>query len=258
VTTPPSPPPAVADVVGSGQWEPVPATGTDGSVVWRTDAHHVKLVPAGAAAPDAAEEAARLTWLAARGLAPEPAGVVADDAGTWLVVPTLAGLPAHRAELHPDTGVLVAAVARALRALHELAVDDCPFDAGWARLDAEVAATLAAGRLDPATLDPPFSRYEAGRLVELWRAGRPAGEDAPVVVHGDASLPNLLVDGDTCTGFVDVGRLGVGDRHLDLAVVHQSIQRNLGPQAVFAFYDAYGTDPDLVRLEHYRLGTLLR
>lgn len=254
----PTPPAAVADVLGDHRWDRLEATSPSGSVVWRVGPHHVKHLPAGEPGPGVGAEAARLRWLGPHLPAPEVVVVSDDDGGGgWLVTATLPGRPAHRADHHPDAEVLVRAVGDALRRLHALPAAVCPFDAGWHRLDEEVAANLAAGRIDTSAFDQPFCRYGAERLVELWRQGRPT-DDVPVVVHGDATLPNVLVDGSQLTGFVDVGRLGVGDRHLDLAVAHRSIHRNLGPAAVFAFYDAYGTDPDLARLEHHLLGDLLR
>lgn len=257
-----TPPPLVRDAVAAAApaaaWEPLAPTSTAGGRVWRVGPVHVKLVPTGSPGPGAGDEAQRLTWLQGRAGGPAVLAVDTDERGGWLVTRTIGGVPAHLAERHGDVERVVLAVARTLRQLHELPVADCPFDAGWDVLDAEVARSLDAGLIDTADLGPPFYRYDAARLVELWRQGRPAGPQEQVVVHGDPSLPNVIVDPRAGAGLVDAGRLGVGDRHLDLAVVHASIQRNLGPQAVFAFYDAYGTDPDLVRLEHYRLGALLR
>lgn len=241
--------------VGPHPWVPVESSGR-GRPSWQVGDHRVTLRAAGAPGPSAADEVRRLDWLRPRLPAPEVRALVDDDAGSWLVTEAN-GIPADRPELHGDAGQLVAAVADALRRLHALPVDDCPFDAGWDQLDAEVASALSWGRIDRGSLIQPFDRYEPERLVELWRQGRPQHEE-PTVVHGNPELSNVLADGPSPTGLLDVGRLGVGDRHLDLAIVHQSIQRHLGPHAVFAFYDAYGTDPDLVRLEHYRLGALLR
>lgn len=240
--------------VGPQPWILVEAS--DGRALWQVGDHRVTLDVAGARGPAAADEVRRLDWLRPRLPTPQVRAFVEDEAGSWLVT-TTTGIPADRPELHGDTDRLVAAVADALRHLHALPVEECPFDAGWDQLDAQVASALSARRIDPSSLIQPFDRYEPERLVQLWRQGRPQREE-PAVVHGNPELSNLLVDGPRLTGLLDVGRLGVGDRHLDLAIVHQSIQRHLGPHGVFAFYDAYGTDPDIVRLEHYRLAALLR
>ena len=83
-------------------------------------------------------------------------------------------------------------------------------------------------------------------------ATRPGVEDA-VVTHGDACLPNLMLHGDAFAGFVDCGRLGVADRHQDLALACRSIRHNLGEPCVEPFFAAYGLAPDPARLAFYDL-----
>lgn len=253
----PPPPPLVRDHVGTHPWVPLDPVGATGSTAWQVGRHRVGHRPAARPGPSVEGEVQRLDWLRPHLPTPEVRVATVDGTGEWLVTAPVAGFPSHRGELHPDLDQLVAGIAAALRRLHDLPVADCPFDGGWDRLAGEIAAALDAGSVDPRAMPEPFSRYEPARLVELWRQGRPEGEDL-VVVHGNAALSNLFFEAGTLTAVVDVGRLGVGDRHLDLAVVHESIRRHLGPHAVFAFYEAYGRQPDLVRLEHYRLGALIR
>ena len=84
---------------------------------------------------------------------------------------------------------------------------------------------------------------------------RPAGGDARaadlVVCHGDACLPNFLADPDSLqvTGMIDVGRLGVADRHLDLALAVRSmsdttLNPSYGSAAAEAMLAAYGRPAD--------------
>ncbi len=119
---------------------------------------------------------------------------------------------------------------------------------------AEIRAGI--GALDPTILPDPYRRYEAERLLEIWLEGRPGVEDL-VLCHGRPDLDNLLVD-PAPVGWVGVGRLRLADRHADLAVVQYSLHRRFGPDSVFAFYEAYGTEPDLVRLDHYLLASFLQ
>ena len=87
---------------------------------------------------------------------------------------------------------------------------------------------------------------------ELHRT-RPAGEDL-VLTHGDACLPNLILNGEYLEGFVDVGRLGIADRHADLSLAHRSLMFNLGPEMAERFLDVYGRELlDPAKLEYYRL-----
>ena len=82
---------------------------------------------------------------------------------------------------------------------------------------------------------------------------KPASEDI-VVTHGDACMPNFVAVGKRFSGFVDCGRLGLADRHQDLALACWSIRHNIGGQWVQPFLDRYGfTGVDPSRLSYYRL-----
>lgn len=185
--------------------------------------------------------------------------------------------PAQRADEahhHGDLDGVVAAVARALRALHDLDPSDAPLPSGWAALEqaielqgVEARAGEAAGeegdRDDVVALPAPYDRYPLADLRSIWVGGRPPTEDL-VVCHGRASLDQFLVttapgvDGRVEVAAIrDAGRLRVADRHLDLAVVQQSLLAVYGFDAVVLFYEHYGADPDLVRLDHYVLAGLL-
>jgi aminoglycoside phosphotransferase len=84
--------------------------------------------------------------------------------------------------------------------------------------------------------------------------------DDLVVCHGDACLPNFLVDPGSfeVTGMIDVHRLGVADRHLDLALATRSMtDTSLNPAygagAAETMLAAYGVQADPWRLDFYRL-----
>jgi aminoglycoside 3'-phosphotransferase-2 len=73
-----------------------------------------------------------------------------------------------------------------------------------------------------------------------WR-GSPPSEDI-VVVHGDATLTNLIIGANGDLGFVDCGHCGRGDRYIDLAVLAAEIEEHHGPEAAMRFIRAYGLD----------------
>lgn len=74
------------------------------------------------------------------------------------------------------------------------------------------------------------------------------------MTHGDACLPNFMLDGAAFTGFVDCGRAGVADRYQDLALICRSIEYELGAQWLAPFFRHYGLDTvDQARLNFYRL-----
>lgn len=79
-----------------------------------------------------------------------------------------------------------------------------------------------------------------------------------VVCHGDLCLPNIMISPQdfSVAGFIDLGRLGVADRHADLALLFANSRETWteGARAVTAqarFLDAYGTPADPERLAFY-------
>jgi aminoglycoside phosphotransferase len=81
------------------------------------------------------------------------------------------------------------------------------------------------------------------RLHALDAADCPfVGDGAPrgVIVHGDACLPNVLFDGATFAGFVDLGELRIGDPAVDLAAALWSLDLNVGPGYGGSLLRAYG------------------
>jgi aminoglycoside phosphotransferase len=61
-----------------------------------------------------------------------------------------------------------------------------------------------------------------------------------VVVHGDATFDNLLIDDAENVGFIDCGHAGRGDRYLDLATMVADIDAYFGPDCIPLFARSYG------------------
>ena len=77
--------------------------------------------------------------------------------------------------------------------------------------------------------------------------------DQLVVCHGDACVPNTLVDAaGRWAAHVDLGRLGLADRWADLAVASMSLGWNFGDGYEAAFFEAYGAERDELRIHFYR------
>ncbi|MDY7103403.1 MAG: phosphotransferase [Actinomycetota bacterium] len=260
-------PDALVDVVGAATVEPLRATGDPRIVTVRLidgdgDAGGVrflKYAPTDLARPEGhqhlvAAEAERLRWLDGRARTPRLWGAGERDGVTWLATHGLEGTSSHLPEHRMDLRATIAAIAGGLRELHDtVAVDDCPFDARYETEVDAVAARLGAGLVDVAHLRPALARIKPERLVEILRTSPRKGDDDLVVTHGDAAMPNVLVAAGSCTGLVDLGRLGVADRHRDLADCATSLAANIGPEALPPFFEAYGIEPDAARLDQHTL-----
>ncbi len=220
--------------------EPV-TTGMSGAAVFRAtqQGHAPRYMKVGfdAAAGDMREEIARTQWLAGRGIA-VPSVLRVEDRGDSVAVlmAALAGVPADISRL--ATPRLIAALAQAVKALHALPAADCPFDE---TLDARLAraqAAVDAGAIDPAEFEPHNRNTAPAEMLRRLRAV-PPHEDV-VVLHGDLTLGNIIVDESGACGFIDCGNAGRGDRYTDLALLHADIVAHRGPRAGAGFLAACG------------------
>lgn len=247
------------------EWNPVPTGESRAQVLRSDDGALVAKVVARPDVGDLREERRRIEWLAGTGI---PGPSVAEwsetpEGGARLVMTAVPGVPAS--EL--DSATLLRAwpgLVGVLRRLHELPAADCPFERTLAtmfriaedvvRRDAVVPEFLAEdqqGRPHPKLLAELHAQLT--ERLEQERADL-------VVCHGDACLPNFMVDPDTltCTGLIDLGRLGTADRHADLALLRANATETWtgedGPDAERLLTELYGPnriDPARLRFYHH-------
>ncbi len=182
-------------------------------------------------------EIARTQWLRSQGIrVPEILRVEEHNGELAMLTAALPGSPADDNPLSDD--LLIDALAKAMAVLHRLAPAACPFDESLAVRLAVAAKAVATDDVDPEYFEPRNHGIAPAVLLDRLMAAPPA-EDI-VVVHGDASLNNLIVDADGHVGFVDCGNAGRGDRYLDLAVLAVEIEETFGADAASRFIRAYG------------------
>ncbi len=174
----------------------------------------------------------------------------------WVLrVSAMPGIDASDVRLHAHPERLVVALAQALRQIHALPVAaHMGLDRRLVVTVAEAERRLRAGQVDLDDLDDERQGMSADALVALLQASRPAGEDL-VPTHGDYCLPNVLFDPQSLelTGFVDLGRFGVADRHQDLALAVRSLRHNLHQDYADLFFEAYGVTPERGKIAFYQL-----
>ncbi len=193
--------------------------------------------------------------------------------GEWLVTTAPVGHPATEPERQPRPDEVPSIIGAALRRLHDLDPTTVLEGSGGAErisrssdsLLAAISAGLADATIDPSALPDPYRRYGAADLAAMVAEGaersaaaaRRAGDDAPVMSHGHPVVGNWFLQGGATAAVTGLHQAGQADRHLDLAIVYRSLTDHFGAEAVFGFVDAYGIDPDLIRLDHHLLVGLL-
>ncbi|WP_064711498.1 APH(3')-II family aminoglycoside O-phosphotransferase [Rhizobium bangladeshense] len=199
------------------------------------------------------DEAERLGWLKASGVpCPESIARESDGERNWLLISALPGSDlASAAALTPLARVEL--LAAALADLHRLPIASCPFDHRLEQRLPVAKARMEAEIVDEEDFDAARLGKRAGELFAELERLKPDGEDL-VVTHGDACLPNFIVSDGRFSGYIDCSRLGVADRHQDIALACRSIASNFGEALVQPFLDRYGMPaPDPARLHYYRL-----
>lgn len=170
----------------------------------------------------------------------------------WLLTRAIPGEDCTFPKYRDDPKRLCETTAVLLRQLHEETWDDCPAADHSTDYLSRVRSNHQAGFCD-LTLFPEkdwgfSSPEEAWSIVEAY--GSHLKRDT--LLHGDYCLPNILLDDWKFSGFIDVGRGGVGDRHVDIFWGVWTLFFNLKTNAFCnRFLDAYGRDriqPEMLRL----------
>ena len=199
------------------------------------------------------QEKERLDWLRERLPVPDVVRYAADGGNEYLLLTALPGRDAASLAGDGFSEDIARQMGAGLRAVHAVAIKDCPFDMTLDREIQEAGRNVAAGLVN----DDDFDDIRVGRTAQdlfgELLATRPPTEDL-VFTHGDYCLPNVMIDGPDVAGFIDLGRAGVADRYKDIALAIRSLERNVGPGVSQTFLTAYGiTSPDTDKVEYYKL-----
>ncbi len=179
------------------------------------------------------DEAERMAWVERWIRVPRVLDQGEDSTHEWLVTAAIDGFSAVDPRWASEPATAVRAVGEGLRALHEaVPVAGCPWE--WS-VPSRIANAERRG------IEVPAAFRDAPQIDRL------------VVAHGDACMPNTLIDADgRWTAHVDLALLGTADRWADIAVASMSTEWNYGPGWEDALIEAYGVEPDRERLAYYR------
>ena len=201
-----------------------------------------------------------------QGKLPVPRLLAAEKAAGmhYILMERIPGEMACAAHVLADPATVTGLLAQALRMLWQVDISCCPYSS---MLDEKLRLAeiqVRSGLVDmencqPDTYGPGgFSGPE--ELFEWLRRNRP--EETPVLSHGDFCLPNVfLLDGQV-SGFLDLGRCGVGDPYQDIALCYRSLQGNLAghyggvPIPDFpaeTLFTALNMEPDWEKIRYYIL-----
>jgi len=202
-------------------------------------------------------EKERIMWLEGRLAAPRVEAYVETPEGAYLLTSAIPGVAASSVHVSSegDAVRLARLLAAGLRQVHSVPIAACPFDMTLAVRMEAARANVMAGRVDESNFEAEYLGRSASALFDELMAKRPPTEDL-VFTHGDYCLPNVILEGESVSGFIDLGRAGVADRYQDIALAIRSLRDNLGHREAteLAFCEEYGIGkPETEKVEFYIL-----
>ena len=169
----------------------------------------------------------------------------------WLLTRAVPGEDCTFPKYWEDPRRLCDTTASLLRQLHEESIEGCPVAD---RCGAYLANARQGYETGYCELDLfPEQEWSFSSAEEAWKLVTENGKflKNDTLLHGDYCLPNIMLDDWRFTGFIDVGRGGIGDRHIDIFWGVWTLYFNLKTNAFDnRFLDVYGRDkiePELLR-----------
>ena len=206
---------------------------------------------------------AMLRWLL--GKVPVPAVLHEETVNgmRYLLMSRLPGRMACDASYLACPQLLVKQLADGLRMLWSVDTKGCPCEQTLDQKLKNARFQMENGLVDMENMEPEtfgeggFS--SPAHLLRWLEENRP--EEEPVLSHGDYCLPNVFFEDGQVSGFLDLGRSGLADKWLDIAILWRSLRDNFNgthgytdpdfdPDCLLA---ELGIEPDRAKIQYYLL-----
>ncbi|MCQ6563758.1 APH(3') family aminoglycoside O-phosphotransferase [Paenibacillus mendelii] len=195
----------------------------------------------------------KLQWLETRLPVPAVLHYSKDERFEYLLMSEIEGIDGSDSVFKEDPAFIIRKLAEALKQVHAVEINDCPFDYTLSKRLDEIKHKIEAGSIDKKKLEEEFGdRFDN---LYQWLIQSPySSSEELVFTHGDYSVPNIIIRGKDISGLIDLADAGVADKYRDLAAMHYSIIRNHGEQWTGLLYEEYGiSNVDLEKIRYYEL-----
>ena len=235
-------------------------TGLSGAGVWVSDDKVLKI-----AADDTVSrrEIQMMQWLQGKLPVPQVFHTLVDNGMSYLLMSRLPGEMSCEECYMTRPGVLIKLLAEGLQKLWQVDITGCPCKFGLDERLMLAEENVRQGRCETENVEPdtygPDGFRDPAHLLLWLKDHRPPMD--PVLSHGDFCLPNLFLQGDAVSGYLDLGFCAVADRYQDIALCYRSLLHNADGTygAVYPdihgdqLFSALGITPDWEKVRYYRL-----
>lgn len=183
-----------------------------------------------------------MEWLQGKLPVPRVVAYHKEKDTTYLLTERLIGISSHEEPYRHNQEITFRILAEGLRAIHSIPTTSCPLPQYTAdSLIEEAKHNVQTGIVTAQSLKKRGDSRTPQEALNQVLSLRPKKEQS-IFTHGDYCSPNILIDNNKLSGFIDWGSAGIGDPHRDLVSAQYSIRRNLGEEWIAPFFDHYGHD----------------
>lgn len=155
-----------------------------------------------------------------------------------------------------NQGVFVENVIRiygeSLKLIHGIDTTNSPVIASDEVMLSKAKRYLELG-IDAENIEEVYNGMTPNQLYEKLLSLKPAVNEN-VFIHGDYCTDNLIIKDNRLSGIIDIGRGGIGDRYMDIALAVRSIRHDFGEVWIDFFFKTYGIDnPNWDKIEFYTI-----
>lgn len=213
---------------------------------------------------EARNEYRMMEWLKGRLPVPEVIAHVCEGGKSYLLMTRIEGSMAFQEEYMSNPYRLTGLLAEALKLLWQFDITVCPCEWGVDRKLAMAGYWVAHDMVSMEDAEPDTygeGGFRSPRELYQWLLEHKPQEDL-VLTHGDFTLPNLLFQGEELKGYIDLGRMGTGDRWQDIALCYRSLVHNYDGKYGGKKYEGFspkllfeqlGMEPDWEKIKYYIL-----
>lgn len=178
------------------------------------------------------DEYERLTWLKAHGInSPSVYYFNRINGVEYLLMEKILGLPAFK------YSGLCYKLGKELRKIHDL----YEYNPSFTNNSTDALLKQVLIKIDSILpqifeLYPDFTKES---VIQFMIENKPEND---VLVHGDYSLPNILVDSNENIGFIDLGDVSISSKYFDFFYFVKSLKRNKKIDELSDFMSGYGIE----------------
>lgn len=183
-----------------------------------------------------------------------------SDNNSFILMSKISGEMACSATYKKNLKIQCKLLSNALKKLWSVDISNCPIDQRLSNKLSQIKYDLDHGNIDISNADPStFSEngFKNPSHLYQWLFENKPIENDLVFSHGDFCPENIFGIGEKVTGFIDLGRAGIADKWMDVALCYRYLKeifdgKNLGYDEMMLF-DELELKPDWEKINYYIL-----